>query len=162
MELEPQKNLSDAPDAIHFLNIVEFQDAALLSYIHSGIIIPAYEAIKKDFGIIRGEYLLLVCLSHYEFLTAQEVSRLTGRPRNTISRAVNRMLKEGYLKRAPDPADGRQAKLSITQSGKKMHATLVRYLVNRQEVILTVLDNKERKQLRSIMQKLVKHSATLR
>jgi DNA-binding MarR family transcriptional regulator len=72
------------------------------------------------------------------------------------------MLKEGYLKRAPDPADGRQAKLSITQAGNKMHAKLVRYLVNRQEVILTALDTKERKQLRGIMQKLAKHSATLR
>ena len=118
MRVNQRENALDMPDTVQFLNLVEFHEAALLSYVTSGIVFPAYEAIKRDFGIIRGEYLLLLCLTHYPVLTAQDVSRLTGRPRNTISRAVNRMLKEGYLKRAPDPSDGRQAKLSITRKGK--------------------------------------------
>jgi len=73
------------PDVATFLDEVEFRDAALLSFVTSAIIVPAYDDIKRDFGIIRAEYLLLLCLSHYPVLTAQDVSRLTGRPRNSIS-----------------------------------------------------------------------------
>ena len=94
-------------------------------------------------------------------LTAQDVSRLTGRPRNTISRAVNRMLKEGFLKRAPDPSDGRQAKLTITDKGHKLHLEVVEYLIDRQEKILEVLSQQERTQLRSLMRKLAAHTASL-
>ena len=93
-----------------FLELVEFRDAAMMSFVTSGIIVPAYDAVKRDFGIIRAEYLLLLCLAHFPVLTAQDVSRMTGRPRNSISRAVHRMLNEGYLTRVPDPVDKRQAK----------------------------------------------------
>lgn len=162
MKNNQQGNSVSAPDTIQFLNVVEFHDTALLSYVNSGIILPAYEAIKQDYGIIRGEYLLLACLSHFPVLTAQDVSRLTGRPRNTISRAVNRMLKEGYLKRVPDPSDGRQAKLSITREGKQLHQKVVKYLIDRQEAVLEILDPQERNQLRTIMRKLARHAAKLR
>ena len=150
------------PDTIEFLESIEFHDAALFSYVTSGIVIPAYDAIKRDFGIIRGEYLLLVCLSHYPVLTAQDVAHLTGRPRNSISRAVNRMLKENYLDRVPDPSDGRQAKLTITPKGKKLHKKVVKYLLRREEQILEILSLKERKELRKIMRKLAEHTSKLR
>lgn len=162
MRVDNQQKSNAAPDTIEFLNMIEFHDAALFSYVTSGIVIPAYEAIKRDFGIKRGEYLLLVCLSHYKVLTAQDVSRLTGRPRNTISRAVNRMLNEGYLKRAPDPTDGRQAKLTITKKGRKLQREIVKYIIDREDLTLSVLNSAERVQLRSIMRKLAKHTSELR
>ena len=161
MKSDQQDMANTAPETGAFLDVIEFHDAALFSYVTSGIVLPAYAAIKRDFGIIRGEYLLLVCLSHYPVLTAQDVSRLTGRPRNTISRAVNRMLKEGFFKRAQDPSDGRQAKLTITDKGHKLHLEVVEYLIDRQEKILEVLNQQERTQLRSLMRKLAAHTASL-
>ena len=98
-----------------FLEKVEFRDAALLSFVTSAIIVPAYDAVKRDLGITRSEYLLLMALSHYPVLTAQDVSRLSGRPRNSISRAVHRMLAVGHLARDPDPTDARQARLEEGQ-----------------------------------------------
>ncbi len=144
-----------------FLERVEFRDAAMLSFVTSGIIVPAYDAVKRDFGIIRAEYLLLLCLAHFPVLTAQDVSRLTGRPRNSISRAVHRMLKEGYLTRVPDPDDKRQAKLAITDAGRAMHDQVATYLVEKETEILNVLDQKERAQLVAMLRKLVAHVADL-
>lgn len=147
------KKIKKRAEVATFLDEVEFHDAALLSYVTSAIIVPAYNDVKSEFGIIRAEYLLLLCLSHFPVLTAQDVSRLTGRPRNSISRAVNRMLREGYIKRIPDPDDGRQAKLSIRAAGRKLHSEVAAFLVNHQEKVLGVLTKSERKTLERLLRK---------
>ena len=149
------------PDPDEFLERVEFRDAALLSFVTSAIIEPAYEAVKRDFGIIRPEYMLLLCLSHYPVLTAQDVSRLTGRPRNSISRAVHRMVAEGHIERAPDPDDGRQARLTITASGRALHEKIAARMAERQDETLAGLAPAEREALSSLLQKAARHAATL-
>lgn len=149
------------PDPDEFLERVEFRDAALLSFVTSAIIEPAYEAVKRDFGIIRPEYMLLLCLSHYPVLTAQDVSRLTGRPRNSISRAVHRMVAEGHIERAPDPDDGRQARLTITASGRALHEKIAARMAERQDETLAGLAPAERQTLSGLLQRAARHAATL-
>ena len=108
-------------DYSNIFEAVEFPDAYKVSYLANAIVFPTYEDVRKDFGLVRAEYHLLLCLAHYSELTAQDVARITRRPRNSISRAVHRMLDLGFLKRVPDPSDARQAKLRITKEGKIMH-----------------------------------------
>lgn len=141
------------PEPEDFLERVEFRDAALMSFVTSAVIVPAYDAAKRDFGIIRAEYMLLLCLSHYPVLKAQDVSRLTGRPRNSISRAVHRMVKEGFIERAPDPDDGRQALLTITDTGRALHREIAERMRVRQEEVLGALDDAERAVLTGLLRK---------
>ena len=148
-----------SPDVATFLDEVEFRDAALLSFVTSAIIVPTYDDIKREFGIIRAEYLLLLCLSHFSVLTAQDVSRLTGRPRNSISRAVHRMLEEGYIKRAPDPADGRRSKLTIAASGLRLHKKVAAHMEMHQDNILAPLSTTERKTLQKLLRKTAIHAS---
>ena len=141
---------------------VEFPDAYKVSYLANAIVFPTYEDVRKDFGLVRAEYHLLLCLVHYSELTAQDVARITRRPRNSISRAVHRMLDLGYLKRAPDPSDARQAKLRITKAGKNMHKKISEYLVAREAEIFSVLSESERKHFRGLIRKLANFASTLK
>ena len=141
---------------------VEFPDAYKVSYLANAIVFPTYEDVRKDFGLVRAEYHLLLCLAHYSELTAQDVARITRRPRNSISRAVHRMLDLGYLKRAPDPSDARQAKLRITKAGKNMHKKISEYLVAREAEIFSVLSESERKHFRDLIRKLANFASTLK
>ena len=138
-----------------FLEKVEFRDAALLSFVTSAIIVPAYDAVKRDLGITRSEYLLLMALSHYPVLTAQDVSRLSGRPRNSISRAVHRMLAVGHLARDPDPTDARQARLSITETGRALHQQIAERIRVYQEEVLSPLTEQERETVVNLLTKVV-------
>ena len=104
-------------DVAAFLARAGLRHAYRMSYVTSAIVGPGYDDVRRQTGLIRGEYLLLLCLSHEPVLTAQDVARMTNRPRNSISRAVHRMLEEGYIDRAPDPEDGRQARLTINRQG---------------------------------------------
>ena len=139
----------------------EVRDTFRISYLANSLVLPVYDRIKRDFGLTRGEYLLLFCLAHVEALTAQDVANMTGRPRNSISRAVHRMLSLGYLDRAPDESDGRQALLTITAKGRKLHEQIVEGFVEREKEVLGILDDRERQTLDRILQKLVLHTAAL-
>lgn len=149
------------PDPTVMFDAIEFRDAYRISYLTNAIVVPTYDDIRRDFGVIRAEYHLLMCLAHYETLSAQDVSHLTRRPRNSISRAVHRMLAEGYLDRAPHPDDGRQSLLTITTAGRALHDQVAARLAERQEEILAPLGDGERKQLDRILQRLAVHAATL-
>ena len=135
------------------------RDTFRISYLANRLVLPVYDAIKRESGLNRGEYLLLFCLSHIDELTAQDVADMTGRPRNSISRAVHRMLADGYLTRSPDPEDGRQALLRITSKGLELHRRIVPQFVAREERILSALDGDERRQLDRLLAKLVDSNA---
>ncbi|WP_439143946.1 MarR family winged helix-turn-helix transcriptional regulator [Planktotalea sp.] len=140
---------------------IEYPEAYRITYLANAIVFPAYAEIKRDFGLVRAEYILLACLSHFDVLTAQDVARISRRPRNTISRAVHRMLDEGYLNRAPDPTDGRQSRLKITPSGRSLHDAISGYLGRRQDEILAVLSPNERKTLANLLKKAALSAAEL-
>ncbi len=146
-------------DPTHIFDVVEFRDAYRISYLANAIVLPGYDAVTKEFGLIRGEYLLILCLAHYTELTAQEVARLTRRPRNSISRAVHRMVAEGHIERTPDPDDGRQARLTITSAGRGLHKKIVEVFLRCQEEILAPLTETERQVLNRLLDKLVRHTA---
>ncbi len=155
---EKQRPARD-PSAIFERN--EVRETFRISYLANSLVLPAYDEISREYSLSRGEYLLLFCLAHMPKLTAQDVANMTGRPRNSISRAVHRMLREGYVDRTPDPEDRRQAMLQITARGLKLHRRIVTKFIAREDALLSVLDAQERAALDSILKKLVLHTATL-
>lgn len=155
-------NIRNKPiDLTDIFHTVEFPDAYKVSYLANAIVIPTYEDVRRDFGLVRPEYQLLLCLAHHPELTAQDVANMTRCPRNSISRAVHRMQNEGYLKRVPDPEDGRQAKLTITPQGRKMHDSIAAYLVGRESEVFEPLSDEERTAFRKMLLKLSMHAARL-
>ncbi len=139
----------------------EIRDAYRISFLANSFIVPVYDTIKRDEGLNRGEYLLLFCLAHFPKLTAQDVANMTGRPRNSISRGVHRMLDRGDIQRSPDARDGRQAWLTITPQGRALHNRLVKRFKAREEELLAVLSAQERGQLDELLQKLVLHTSSI-
>ena len=151
----------DAPDLTRIFDPIEYPEAYRITYLANAIVFPAYDAIKRDFGLVRAEYILLACLSHFDELTAQDVARISRRPRNTISRAVHRMLAEGFIIRDQDPADGRQSHLRITPKGRALHSRISTYLTKSQDDVLAGLTHQERNTLSTILKKAALHAATL-
>lgn len=160
---DPQSKaeLPEPADLTALFDKAEMRNLYRLSYVANALVLPVYDAIKRDFGLSRGEYLLLFCLSHMPVLTARDVAEMTKRPRNSISRAVHRMLSEGYIDRAQDPEDGRQARLTITKAGRTLHRQVIKRMMTREEEGFSVLDDHDLKALDKILNKLAHHAATL-
>lgn len=150
--------VATSPDLGEIIRRNEIRDTFRISYLANTLVLPVYDGIARDFGLNRGEYLLLFCLSHQPDLTAQDVARVTGRPRNTISRAVHRMLNAGYIDRRPDPVDGRQARLTIRPEGRRVHERIVSRFREREAALLGALSPTEHAQLDRLLTKLVDHA----
>lgn len=138
---------------------IEFPQAYRITFLAGSIAGPAYDAIYQDLGIIRAEFVLLACLAHFPEMTAQEVARVSQRPRNTVSRAVHRMLAEGYIERIPHLTDGRQSTLKITPVGQALQREAAQYLRSRQDVVLSSLTADERQQLSALLRKTARAAA---
>lgn len=149
------------PELTVIFDTIEYPEAYRITYLANSIVFPAYAEIKRDFGLVRAEYILLACLSHFDVLTAQDVARISRRPRNTISRAVHRMLREGFIDRAPDPDDGRQSRLRITDAGRDLHVSISAYLTRRQDEVMGALTTQERHTLAQLLKKAALHAAQL-
>lgn len=148
-------------DLTRIFDTIEYPEAYRITYLANAIVFPAYSEIKRDFGLVRAEYVLLACLSHFDELTAQDVARISRRPRNTISRAVHRMLEEGYLDRAPDPYDRRQSRLRITPAGRALHRQVADYLSRRQDEVLGGLTADERATFSALLKKAALQTSTI-
>ena len=156
-----KKSGTNGIDVAAFLAGAGLRHAYRMSYVTSAIVGPGYDDVRRQTGLIRGEYLLLLCLSHQPVLTAQDVARMTNRPRNSISRAVHRMLDEGYIDRAPDPEDRRQAHLTITDKGREMQARIEAILKRHEDELYGLLTEAEHASLSRILDKLTRRAAAL-
>jgi len=56
---------------------------------------PLYADIERRYGLLRDEAAVLIAVANDEGSSAQEIVEHTGRPKNTISRAVRKLETDG-------------------------------------------------------------------
>lgn len=121
---------------------------------------PVFAVIERSHGLLRDENNLLFCLSQYGPLTAKSVSDVLGRPKNSISRAVESLLRRGLIRREPVASDRRRALLTIEPAGRELITTTLALFKARQEEMLACLSAVERVALDAILAKLMASAGT--
>ncbi len=116
---------------------------------------PVYKWTALELGIQRPEFATLFCIAHLEAPTASDVTELTGIPKNSVSRAVAKLIEQGHIRREVDDADGRRAFLSMTARGEKLYEKILPQFMERQERMLSVLTAAERVEFNRLLNKLV-------
>ncbi len=117
-----------------------------------------YRWSALELNLQRPEFATLFCCSHLDDCTATDVVQLTGIPKNTISRAVSKLLADGLIGREAHEADGRKAVLRLTKKGRKAYQAMLPQFVARQQRMLSVLDKQELQELARLLDKLVERS----
>lgn len=116
---------------------------------------PIYSVLETQFSMRRPKFATLFCLAHLGKMNATEIGLLTGIPKNSLSRAVNELLKEHRVRRDADKHDSRRAILSLAPSGRRLFGKLIPLFQVRQAKMLSVLDARECAALGRILTKLV-------
>lgn len=116
---------------------------------------PGYKRMERDYGLSEPETSVLFCLGHSDGLRAQDISNITGRPKNSISRAVNLLLRKGQIRRVPDPNDKRQKSLYLTRSGAASYKIIVPIFRDREKAMLKPLTREELVLLDGMLKKMV-------
>lgn len=101
-----------------------------------------------------GRYLYLFALYIRDGRRQQELADLVGTDKAATTRALVRLEKNGYIKRVPDPDDGRATRVQLTDKGRKLRPTLEAAAQTSMEVITAGLEGEERQQLKNLLAKM--------
>jgi DNA-binding MarR family transcriptional regulator len=116
---------------------------------------PVYKWSAAELNIQRPEFATLFCIAHLPDASARDVAELTGIPKNSVSRAVGKLLDLGYIRRETDDSDARRALLTMTARGRKVYERILPQFRERQERMVSVLTREERAELDRLLDKLV-------
>ncbi|MGF6261858.1 DNA-binding MarR family transcriptional regulator [Paraburkholderia youngii] len=117
---------------------------------------PLFTSLAQEFDVGRDEFNVLSCLASYGSMVARTICDVTGRPKNSISRAVNRLVERKMLKRKTNSNDRRESLLILNEAGRGLYERVRPVAVNRQELMLESLSKEERESLDFILNKLMR------
>ena len=116
---------------------------------------PCFSVMSRDFDVGRDEFNVMSCLSSYGPMAAKTICEVTGRPKNSISRAVTRLSERKMIRRKINPLDRRESSLMLTESGRKLYERVVPVAIERQSTMLSGLSSSELALLDQVLNKLM-------
>jgi len=116
---------------------------------------PCFSVMSRDFDVGRDEFNVMSCLSSYGPMAAKTICEVTGRPKNSISRAVTRLSERKMIRRKINPLDRRESSLMLNESGRKLYERVVPVAIERQSTMLSGLSSSERALLDQVLNKLM-------
>ena len=116
---------------------------------------PLYGWVEDRFGLSRAEFVVIYSLGLLEGVTASEIAASTAFPKNTLSRAVNRIAKLGLIARSAGESDRRQQNLTLTAAGRAILDEAVPRFVALEAEMLAPLSLVEQETLSALMAKVV-------
>ena len=129
--------------------------AARFNYLGLRYNTPLYGWVEERFGLARAEFVILYSLGLVDGVTASEIAASTAFPKNTLSRAVNRIAKLGLIARSESETDRRQQNLTLTPAGQAILDEAMPRFVAMEEEMLSPLSLVERETLSALMAKVV-------
>jgi len=116
---------------------------------------PAFIEVERRLGVSRDENNILFSLSLYGSTTAKVISDYLGRPKNSISRAVERLMRRGLISSVVDPTDRRRIVLAVSPEGRAIYEESSKVWRERQDHLLSTLSDIEKVALDAILDKLL-------
>jgi DNA-binding MarR family transcriptional regulator len=120
--------------------------------------VPVYGWIEERYGLVRPEYAVLYALGLRDGIAAKDVCASTGFPKNTISRAIQKLLRRKLIRRVPDARDRRSFVLQLAAEGRRIVDETVPSLVAREKRMLAGLNREEQRILASLLGRMVVES----
>lgn len=111
--------------------------------------------LMRRFNTTRQEFVVLFCLANSSEITAQDVVEVTGRPKNTISRAVKSLVGKGYITKHTHSTDSRAEILRLESDGKRLYDQIIKVFEERDLAMMAGLNEAERESLKQLLDKIL-------
>ncbi len=98
----------------------------------------------KAYGIGSGQAMFLLELFHRDGMRQEELSRLLNIDGANTTRAITKLVQEGYVVRRPDPEDGRAYRIYLTEKAVELRADLCGVLRRWDDYLLAGLTHTEK------------------
>ncbi len=129
--------------------------AARFNYLALRYNVPLYGWVKERFDLSRVEFVIIYNLAIAGPFSASEIASSTAFPKNTLSRAVNRLLKLGLITRQAAGDDRRMQILTLAPPGKAIFDEALPRFAGLEQEMLAPLNLVEREMLSMLLAKVV-------
>ena len=122
----------------------------------------AHRIITEAFaaGSARGyHYRLLATLAEFGPASQASLGRHTSIDRSDVVAALNELAERSFIKRAPDPEDGRRNIITITPAGLRQLKRLDKLVKQAQDEIFAPLSTADRTTLGRLLAQVLAHHA---
>jgi DNA-binding MarR family transcriptional regulator len=114
-----------------------------------------YAGIERRHALKRPEVMVIYALRLRDGLTATEISISSAFPKNTVSRAIQVLLRRKLVRRAIDAKDRRSFVLRLTPAGRAIVDEAIPPMVEREQAMLAALTPAEQHMLHALLTKIV-------
>ena len=114
--------------------------------------------LRDEVGLNHARYAILVTLAGQGegSVTMTELARIAGLSRSRLSHALDSLEERGWVERTSCSTDKRTLSATLTPAGREMLRTAAPVHVQQvRELVLDPLDDEERAELRTILEKLL-------
>jgi len=150
---EPRPS-GDPARARRILEVNPIRIAYRLNYVANFYTGPIYKEIERSHGLSRPEYIVMFCLMLEPGLLARDIVAICGRPKNSISRAVNALLRRGHLVEDGPPSQGRGRPLRLSEAGEAIARAILPLFERREAAMLSPLTAEETETFDRLLAKL--------
>lgn len=116
---------------------------------------PLYDWVRRTYGLSRPEYVVIYSLALSDGGQARDITRTSGFPKNTLSRAIQRLESLELIERRTAPGLGRNQPLRLSAAGWKLFNESVPVFVEHERRMLSALTEEELATLSRLMAKIV-------
>jgi len=134
---------------------------ALLTWISNKLSRGASQHYLNLFGVGIETWRCLVLLAIEGSITAQQVSRLIGMDKASVSRCFKSMQTQGLITLGLDASDGRMRVATATAKGRQLHDRILGIALERERAFLSVLDEDEHVVLIGLLKRLHENLPTV-
>jgi DNA-binding MarR family transcriptional regulator len=106
-------------------------------------------------GVTHGQFPVLLLLWEREGATQTELAERLAVEQPTMANTLKRMERDGLVERVPDPADRRQALVTLTPRGRALEAALTASAREANAAALAGLSRDERAQFLALVRRVV-------
>lgn len=106
-------------------------------------------------GVQLGQWAILLFLYAKDGQTQRELSRVVAIEPPTVARTIDRMVRDGLVRREPHPRDGRATRIRLTPRAVALRDSLVAESMAANEFVARSLSSEERQTLKSLLRRVI-------
>lgn len=145
-----EAEILDTPNVVDLEHYVP----AYLTWIANKLSRGASQHYLEIFDVGIETWRCLVLLAIEGSISAQQVSKVIGMDKGSVSRCFKGMQERGLITTELDKADGRLRIAVLTPAGRALHGQILGMALERERAFLSVLDKREVELLLSMLQRL--------
>jgi len=112
------------------------------------------ESYSRRYGLSINEWRVMAVLGRFPGLSAAEVADRTAMDKVAVSRAVNRLIASGRVRRGTDAEDRRRSVLDLTTEGRRIYERMTPVLLRYERELRETLPTPDRRQLVDLLRQL--------